>query len=138
MSSGVPFLIRDIYVWYSINLCLLACLPVSFMEHSPYREPDRFSASQEIPHILSNPKVHHRNPKCTPPVPILSQLDPVNTPTSHFLKINLNIILPSLRGYIKWSLSLRFPHQNPVCASLLIHTSHMHSPSNFRCYRPNC
>jgi hypothetical protein len=32
---------------------------------------------------------------------ILSQLDPVHTPTSHFLKINFNIILPSRPGYSK-------------------------------------
>jgi len=60
------------------------------MEHSPTSQANRFSASQEIPHILWNPKVHYRIHKCAPPVPILSLLDPVHTPTFHFLEIHLN------------------------------------------------
>ena len=45
------------------------------MQHSPSWEANWFSASQEIPLILWNPKVHCRIHKCPQSVPILSQLD---------------------------------------------------------------
>ena len=72
------------------------------------------------------------------PVPILNQLDQVHSPKSHFLKIHLNIILPSTPGSPKWSLSFMFPQQNPVYASLLPHMSYMPRPSHSSLfYHPN-
>ena len=100
------------------------------MERSPSLEPNRFTASQEIPHILCNPKVHYRIYKSPPPVPILSQLYPVHTPTPHLLKIHLNIILQPMPRSPKWSLSLRFPQQNPVYALLLPHACYLPCPSH--------
>jgi len=100
------------------------------MEQSPSWEANWSAASQEIPRILWNPKVHHRTHKRTPPLLILSQLHPVHTPTSHFPKIHPNIILPSTPWSPPWSPSLRPPHQNPVHNSPLPHTRYMPRPSH--------
>ena len=53
-------------------------------------------------------------------------------PTSNFLRIHLNIILPFTPWSPKWPLSLRFPHQNPVYASPLPHTRYIPRPSHPR------
>jgi hypothetical protein len=97
-------------VFYKLNVELLTYS----IEQSPSWEANRFVASQDIPRILLNRKVLYRIHNCPPPFSILSQPNPVHTPTSHFLKIHPNIILPSTTGSPQWSLSLRFSHQNPI------------------------
>ena len=49
-------------------------------EYSPSWEANRFSASQETPHISWNPKVDCRTQNCQTPIPILSQVKPVHAP----------------------------------------------------------
>jgi len=94
------------------------------------------AASQEIPALLE-PEVSSPYSQVPATCPILSQLYPVPTPSSHFLKIHLNIILPSTSGSPQWSLSLRFPHQNHVRPASLPHTRHMPRPSHSsRFYHP--
>ena len=107
------------------------------MEQNPSWEANRFAAGQEIPRILGNPNFHYRIHKCPLPVSIPSHFNLVHTYTSYFLKIHFNIILPSKPVSPKWSLSLRFPHQNPVYASPLLHTCYMPRPSHSsRFYHP--
>jgi hypothetical protein len=107
------------------------------MEQSPSLETNWFAASQEIPRVLWNPKVPHRTHKSPPPAPILSKPNPVLTPTSHFLKIHPNIILPYTPRSPQRSLSLRFPHQNPVHTSPFHHTCYMPRLSQYsRFYHP--
>ena len=43
-------------------------------------EANQFSASQEIPSVLQNPKVHYRIRNSQPPVPILSHSNLVHVP----------------------------------------------------------
>ena len=94
------------------------------MEESHFWEGNRFSASQEIPHFCG---IHSSLPRFQEPAicpyPEAHQSSP--RPPSHFLEIHLNIILPSTSESCKWSLSLRFPHENPVCTSPLPHTCYM-------------
>jgi hypothetical protein len=51
---------------------------------------------------------------------IRSRISPVHALQTDLHNINFNIILPNMPRSCKWSLSVGFPHQNPVC------TSHLH------------
>ena len=108
------------------------------MVQSPSWEANWFAASQEIPPISRNPKVHYRTHKRPPPVSILGQPSPVHIPISHLLEIHPNIIHPSTPRSPQWSPSLRFPHQDHIHPPLLTHTRHMPSPSHCsRFYHPH-
>jgi len=84
------------------------------MVQNPSWAVNWFAASQEIPRISQNPKVHYRTHKRPPTVSILGQPNPVHIPTSHLLEIRTNIIHPSTLKYPQRSLYLRFPHQDPI------------------------
>ena len=63
---------------------------------------------------------------CTCP----EQLDPVHTPTSHFLKIHLNIILIYTPGSSKWFFASDFPTKTPYTTFLspyVLHSRLSHS-----------
>jgi hypothetical protein len=140
VSVALSNLIHAIYIYIrnykEVRHYLLIYLLTYSMEQSPPWEANWFSGSQEIPPlILWNPMVHYRIHKCPQPVPILSLINKFH---SHFLNIHFNIILPSTPGSSKWSVSLRFPHQNPVCTSSLPHTCYMRRPSHSsRFHNPN-
>jgi hypothetical protein len=106
--------IRCLFLAIGLTLGILFLLAYS-MEQSPSWEANRLSVSQEIPRILWKTKIHCRIHKCPPTVPILSQLEIVHTPTSHFLKTHLNIILPSTLGSPKWLFPSCFPTQTLYC-----------------------
>ena len=101
------------------------------MVQGPSWEANWFAASQEIPRIARNPKVHYRTHMRPPPVPILDQPNPVHRPMFHLLEVHPNNLHPSTPRSHQWSLSLRCPHQDPIRPPLLPHTRHMPCPSHW-------
>ena len=87
------------------------------MEQSPSWKANQFSASQEIPHILWNPKVHYRIHKCLPPVPTPGQLDQVHTPTSHFWRSILILSSHLCLGLLSGLFSSGSPSKPCICLS---------------------
>jgi hypothetical protein len=64
------------------------------MELETTWEATSCEATQELPSIVWNPKVHYRIHKSSPPVRILSQTKAIHITLSHLYKIHRNIIQP--------------------------------------------
>jgi len=91
----------------------------NFIEQCHPWESDATWASKEIPRVLWDPKVHCRIHKSPPPLPVLSQRNPVHASPSHFLEIYFNITLPSTPRSPKFSVPFSFPDKNLVCTSYI-------------------
>ena len=129
MFRSCHIIIRELCSLLKLYYLLTYLLTYSKVQ-SPSWKANWFGASQEIPRISRNPKVHYRTHKRPPPSSILGQPNPVHIPTSHLLQIHPNIIHPSTPRSPQWSPSLRFPHQDPIHPPLRTHTRHMPSPSH--------
>ena len=77
----IPDVVIQFFWWWTHTYLL-----THSMVQSPSWAANWFAASQEIPHISRNPKVHYRTHKRKPPISILGQPNPVHIPTSHLLE----------------------------------------------------
>jgi hypothetical protein len=93
---------------------------------SPVSKTNTASASQGIPQIGWNPKFHYR----TTTANRLSLFWVTSILPTDSFKVLSNTILPPQPRSSKCSVSLRFPHQSPLCTPALPRTCHMLRPSH--------
>jgi hypothetical protein len=93
------------------------------MDMSPSWEAANCAATQELPNIWWNPKVHRRVHKSPPLFPILRQINPVNTTPSYLSNVHCNPPAYVLVFLVAWLLA--FP------------PNYMHSSSPIRVTCPS-
>ena len=108
---STKWVILAVYILKVISDIHTTYLLTHSMVHSPSWEATWFAASQEIPRILRNPKVHYRTHKRPPPVSILGQPNPVHISTSQLLEIRSNSIHPSMPRSPQWFFPSGFPNK---------------------------
>ena len=125
-----PFIMRSSTLAY-----LLTYLLTHSTEQSTSWEANRFSTSQENTRIVWNLKIHNHIHNSPPSVPILSQLDPVHTPTSW---ISILILSSHLcLGLQSCLFPSDFPTTTLYIPLLSPHMRCMPSPSHSLFYHPN-
>jgi len=79
----------------------------------------------------STAQVHYRIHNSPPTVPILSHINPVHDLPTHLSNNHFNTIFPSTSRSSKSSLSIRFPHQNPLSSSSPPYVPHAQPIASF-------
>lgn len=86
LVEGIPLVllrITDRLVFNIRSLITRICLRQLKLTNQLHRAQSFLSsASQELPHILWNTEIHYRIHKGPPPLCILSQMNPIYSPTS--------------------------------------------------------
>ena len=97
------------------------------MQHSYSSETSGFTAIEGIPACYGTQTCSSMFPTARH---FSSWARSIHSTSLLWMKIQFNVIIPSNTRSLKWSFSLKSPHQNPVCTLPVSHTCYMLRPSH--------